>query len=194
MSAVSDYQQAVRTLGRPLPAYVTYAQHGHVKFDAISKNLDDQITVRTRDGKIVKGGGLSIQTGADSKTKGSVVTSPPFDPACYRPVSTSTENFEGRAVEAIAVKGLCREDKEEKDSEDFTTLYVDPATHDPIAAVGAKNEDPVEVRLEQHFARVGEYMLPSLLAVRVKGSGLMFWLDVDAHVEFTDYRFSDKFP
>ena len=166
MSAASDYQQAVRVLVKPLPAYVTYVQSGYLRMDAVEKDLSETITVRTSDGKIVKGKSLDFNIGVDKKTEGSIIRNSPFDAGCYT----------------------------DKDQGDFSTLYVDPATHDPLAAVGQKKDDPVDVRIEQHFARTGAYVLPAQLAVRVKGSGLMFWLDVDVHLAFSAYRFSDKLP
>jgi hypothetical protein len=191
MSAASDYQQAVRVLAKPLPAYVTYVQSGYLRMDAVEKDLSETITVRTSDGKIVKGKSLDFNIGVDKKTEGSIIRNSPFDAGCYTGASARSVTFEGREVEAIALKDSCEHDK---DQGDFSTLYVDPATHDPLAAVGQKKDDPVDVRIEQHFARTGAYVLPAQLAVRVKGSGLMFWLDVDVHLAFSAYRFSDKLP
>ena len=191
MSAASDYQQAVHMLSRPLPAYVTYVQGGHLKMDAIEKSMNETVTVRTRDGKTVKGKGLDIMISADHKTTGNILTNSPFDPACYTAVSAHTLPFDGRDAEAITLKDVCSHDK---DDGDFQTLYVDPGSRQPLAAMGGNSDQSVVVHIEQRFARVSDYVLPSLLEIRVKGSGLMFWLDVDAHIAFTGYTFSNTFP
>jgi hypothetical protein len=192
MSAASDYQQAVRMLAKPLPAYVTYVQHGHAKIDAIDKTQTSEVTVRTRDGKIVKGKGLEIVVGEDKHTTGSILKNSPFDPACYEGVSSHPSNFDGQDASAIALKDVCKHDA--KDDDDFSVIYVDAKTLVPLAVVGGKNDPPVDVHIEERFASTGGYVLPGTVAVRVKGSGMMLWLDVDAHMDFTNYRFSDKSP
>jgi hypothetical protein len=178
-------------LVKPLPAYVSYVQRGHLKMDAIEKDLGETVTVRTSDGKTIKGEPLQIYTGTQAKVEGNVLHNTPFDGACYGPVSASAATFEGRSVEAIALKPTCTTNK---DDENFQTLYVDPQTHDPIAVTGEKTEDAIYFRIEERFARTGEYVLPSFIMARIKGSGLLFWLDLDFHVAFTDYTFSETAP
>jgi hypothetical protein len=159
--------------------------------DAIEKDINETVTVRTSDGKTVKGKELEIYTGAGSKTSGNILKNSPFETSCYTGLSSKPDTYDGRAVEAIALKDVCKRDK---DDGDFKTMYVDPASHDPVAVVGRGGEDPVFVSFEQRYVRAGAYVVPDLLAVRVKGSGLMFWLDFDFHAAFTDYSFSDKAP
>lgn len=191
MNAAADFEAAVRMLSRPLPAYVTYTQHAHAKIDSIVKDQTSTVTVRTSDGKIVKGKGLEIIVGSQHSTSGSILTNSPFDIQCYAGVSAKIAPYEGRDAEQIVLHDRCARDK---DSGDFTTLYVDPATHEPLGVVGGKSENPVDVHLEQRWTHAGNNYVPSTLAVMVKGSGLMFWLDVVASADFSHYSFSDKAP
>jgi len=157
-----------------------------------TKDQSGAITVRTSDGKIVKGKDFDIVVGEDKKTK-SILKNAPFDPACYRAVSAHPSNFDGHAAEAIALTHVCGHHDSSGDG-DFNTLYVDASSHAPLAATGGKSESPVDLRITQRFVSTGGYVLPASIAVRVKGSGLMFWLDVDAHADFTNYTFSDTSP
>ena len=55
MDAAADYAAARAALSKTLPAYVSYTVKAHVKMDAITKDATQQVVVRTRDGKILKG-------------------------------------------------------------------------------------------------------------------------------------------
>lgn len=193
MNAAADYAAAKAMLTRPVPAYVSYTVRSHVKMDAIVKDKTNQIVVRTRDGKVLKGdpGGVPVSVGRG--TGNEPLSDPAFKPSCYDAAGARIQRFEDRELEAIALHGLCT--SKGKGQQDFDTLYVDPQTHEPIAVVGADSSDQhVDVRLEQRFTSVGGRALPSTLYVRVHGSGLMFWLDVEVHEEYSNYRFSNTEP
>ncbi len=192
MNAASDYAAASAALGKTLPAYVTYTTQAHMKFDAITRDQTTDIVVRTSDGVIVKGKPpfASVNYGGHFNGDESILKNPPFLAKCYKAGGAKDATFEGRAVEAIALHGTCKGD----DDTDFDTLYVDPNSHDPIAATASEDKEAVAVNLITRYARTGSYVLPSSLYVRVKGSGLMFWLDVLADMRYSNYRFSDKAP
>ena len=191
MDAAADYAAARAALTRPLPAYVSYTVNSHVKMDAIVKNASQQIVVRTRDGKILKGDPGGVPGNFAANTGNEPVHDPGFKATCYAPTGIAAQKFDGQEVEAIALHGLCVKNQGDKD---FDTLYVDPRTHEPLAAVGTSNDEHVAVRIEQRFARTADYVLPSSLHVRVQGSGLMFWLDVLVDEQYADYRFSATPP
>jgi hypothetical protein len=109
MSAASDYQQAVRLLTKPLPAYVTYTQRGHVRMDAIEKDINETVTVRTSDGKTVKGKELEIYTGAGSKTSGNILKNSPFETSCYTGLSSrpSRSKTSANAIRTTATSRRC---------------------------------------------------------------------------------------
>jgi hypothetical protein len=197
MNAAADYAAAKAMLTRPVPAYVSYTVHSHVKVDAIVKDTTSRIVVRTRDGKVIKGdpGAMpaSIGKSTGKNTGNEPVTDPAFRPGCYDASGARTTRFEDRELEAITLRGLCTSKSEGQ--QDFDTLYIDPKTGEPVAAVGTSQSDQhVDVRLEQRFTRVGDRALPSTLYVRVQGSGLMFWLDVDVNEQYSDFRFSNTEP
>jgi hypothetical protein len=196
MNAAADYTSAVTALSKPLPAYVAYTEHAHMKFDAIVRDQSSNLVVRTADGAIIKGQPpfSNVNYGGRFNGSDSILKNPPFRAACYRAVSAKSATFEGHDVEAIALHGTCKDSDSEKTDTDFDTLYVDPRSHDPVAAVAADDSDSVSVNLIQRFARTGAYVLPASLYVRVKGSGMMFWLDVLADMNYTNYSFSSKAP
>jgi hypothetical protein len=195
MDAAADYAAAKAMLTRPLPAYVSYTARSRVKFDAVDHNETDDIVVRTADGVVVKGKvpassqGVHFSTGDDSGME--PIAHAAFKPRCYEPARATTREYGGRSLEAIELRELCGKSKDDKD---FDTLYVDPRTHEPVAATGNADEDHVLVRLEQQFTRVGDHALPSTLYVRVQGSSFMFWLDVLVDVRYSNYRFSSTPP
>ncbi len=190
MNATADYDAARAALTRTLPAYVSYDLTSHATGMGFVKNDASRIAVRTRDGKIVKGTPPTIKVGTDSSYSSDVVTHAPFDLACYRATAARKATFDGRAVEALSLESTCEHDKHG----DFDTLYLDPATHQPLAAVGNQHDDPVSARLEQRYARAGAFVLPSAFDVAVKGSSFMFWLNVTAHQTYTHYAFSNSPP
>jgi hypothetical protein len=193
MDAAADYAAAKAMLTRPLPAYVTYAVHAHVKADAIVKDTTEEIVVRTKDGKILKGHPGAVPGGAAANTGNEPVTDPAFKPRCYEAAGARLQRFEDRELEAIALRDLCKSDAD-KGSKEFETLYVDPRTHEPVAATVVAPDPHVDVRVEQRFARIGDRAMPSTLYVRVKGSGFMFWLDVEVNEQYSNYRFSNTEP
>jgi len=195
MNAVADYNAAKALLRRPLPAYVSYTARSHAKFDAILHDDTSQVVVRTKDMTVVKGGSSGrppyVQVGGQEGGGGEAITDPAFVPRCYAATGARLDSYEGSKVEAIKLREQCGKSKGDKD---FDTLYVDPATRRPIAAVGTDQDSNVAVHLMQHFSAVHNYMLPSALYVRVQGNGLMGWLDVLYDCRYENYRFSQTQP
>jgi hypothetical protein len=192
MDAAADYSAAVRALAHHLPAYVQYDVRSHVAMGPIVKDETSTIVVRTRDGTIVKGEPPLMRVGSASNYHGDVVTHPPFDPACYAPLAVRDSTFEGRPAEELSLANTC---KKSADSDgDFTALFLDRASREPLAATGGNHDPTVDVRVSERFAHVGDYIMPSAFDVRVKGSGVMFWLDVTAHQTYEGFSFSDALP
>jgi hypothetical protein len=192
MNAVADYAAAMRALNHDLPAYVSYAVHSHILAGPVNHDETVTIVVRSRDGKIVKGKPPSMQIDSDSKYEGDVVVHPPFDAACYTATAAREATFEGVTAEALSLRDTCKT-KHDLDG-DFSTLYVDPASHEPLAAAGGEDSDSVSVHVQQRFGRAGAFLLPAAFDVRVKGSGFMFWLDVTGRQTYDSYKFSDTLP
>ncbi len=192
MNAAADYAAARAALGRALPAYVSYRVSSHV-VGPMNIAHDDvtSIVVRSSDGKIVKGKPPDIKMGADNGYANDVVRHAPFDPACYRATSAKRSIFDARPLEAISLNALCEKGAH---SGDFDTLYVDPATREPVAVIGGNKDDGVAVVIEQRYAREQRFILPSSFDVTVKGSGLMFWLNVAAHEAYSRYTFTTTPP
>jgi hypothetical protein len=192
MDALADYAAALALLRQHLPAYVTYVVRSRVVAGPVDHSESVKIVVRSRDGTIVKGKAPAMQIGVSSKFQSDVVVHPPFNSACYAATSARRATFEGRPVEALALRDTCTSDPAGEG--DFGTLFVDEGSHVPLAAVGGSDEDHVVVRVEQRFARAGAYVLPAAFDVRVKGSGLMFWLDVTGHQSYDGFSFGDVPP
>ncbi len=192
MDAAADYAAARHALAKPLPAYVSYVLQSQGSFGPFFKHGDTQhVVVRTSDGKILSGKLSSVQVNADTSYSDDLVTRPPFKPACYDATSAKSVQFQGKTVEELSLVFKCRDSEHEHG---FNALYVDPDTHEPLAALDERTDSNVYVRLEQHFARVGTNVLPSGLDVRVKGSGFLGWLDVTAHQVYSDFVLSDSLP
>jgi hypothetical protein len=195
MDAAADYAAVKAMLTRQLPAYVSYTVRSHVKFDAIVRDETSEVVVRTADGVIVKGkvpesaGSIHLGTGGDSGME--PVKHPAFRAACYNATSARMQRYDGNDLEALTLRSQCGKNPDDKD---FDTLYVDPRTREPVAAVGSSNDEHVAVRLVQQFAHAGDHTLPASLYARVQGSGLMFWLDVLVDQRYGDYRFSATPP
>lgn len=192
MNATADYDAARAAVSRTLPAYVSYTVTSHATGMGFSKDEASTIVVRSRDGKIVKGTPPSVKIGSDASYSDDVVNHAPFQLACYRATGARLTSFDGRPAEALSLESnrTCEHDRHG----DFDTLYLDPTTRDPLAAVGNQHDDPVSVHLEQRYARTGSFILPSAFDVMVKGSSFMFWLNVTAHQTYTRYAFSNAPP
>ncbi len=189
MNASADYNAAAKMLKRPLPAYVTYSQKTHTKFGPVSRDDSGTITVRVADGKIVKGKASNVQV-QGVNVQDNAVSHSTFDTLCYQAKSARLTKYDGLSAEAIALRSTC----DSKGDADFDTLYVNPATHEPLGVTGSQTDSGVAVALELRYARFSDYFMPSLLNVTVKGSGFMFWLDVIAHQEYSNYRFTSTIP
>lgn len=195
MDAAADYAAARAMLARPLPAYVSYVARSHVKFDAIVRDGTQEVVVRTSDGAVIKGRDAIhppfVQVSGEKLGGDEAVTNPAFIPHCYVATGARMDSYDGSKAEAIALRDDCAKSPDDKD---FDTLYVDPQTHRPIAATGTEIDSPVSVRLEQGFAAAGGYVLPASLYVRVKGTGIMAWLDVLYDRRYENFRFSATEP
>jgi len=197
LDAAHDYASAIRYLHNTFPAYVSYVQKTRAKIGPIDRSDEGTIVVRTSDGKVVSGKPSEIQINASSKFHGDAVEHSPFDPDCYAPVSASSTTFDGAPAEALALRGTCKsghDDKDDASDLDFTTLYVNPHTFQPLSVSGVNNDDTVSVRLEEDFSAVDGHTVPSLLSVRVLGHGWMGWLDIRARVEYSRYQFLSSMP
>jgi len=187
MDAVHDYAEATRFMHNTFPAYVGYVQRMHAKIGPIVKDEEDAVVVRTSDGKVVSGKNATVTITPGQGFSGNIVLSSPFNPACYVPVSVARETFDGSATEAIGLRETCRHGS---DDPDFTTLYVDVRSLEPLGVVGGTNDKDVRVRLEETFRRVGERLLPAHFGVTVKGKSFWLgWLDVVAQIDYSRYRF-----
>jgi len=192
MDAAADYAAAVRLLKAPLPAYVSYAERSYAGAGTFTKDATQTIVVRTLDGAVVKGKPDTIQVSTDHDVRVNPVSHPPFDATCYAAREAHETQWEGRAVEAIDLRDMCRA---KDDSEtDFQTLYLDPATHEPLAAVGENGDEHVTVTVEERLATFAGHPLPAHLAVHIVGHGIVGFLDVRAGQDYGDYRFSDTMP
>jgi hypothetical protein len=191
VNAAADYAAAVAQLSRPLPAYVAYTDRASGGLGPFRGTHTTRVVVRTADGQVISGSEPTIYIGATATTHDDIVTKPPFRPACYSATSTMATTYDGRPAERIALRGGC--EREKKDA-DFDALFVDPVTHTPLAVVGHDDDPQVAVRLSQRFAVVDGYVVPASIAVTVVGHGWMTWLNVDAHIDFSDYRFSSTPP
>lgn len=189
MNAAADYAAARAIFDRTLPAYVSYQVQSRATGFWFAKNDTTTLVVRTRDGKIIKGTPPDIKVGADSSYDNEVVRHAPFKLSCYRATAARAATFGGRPAEALTLEATCERGS---NGGDFDTLYLDPKTHAPLAAVGNKNDAPVTVHLEQDYARAGAFVLPSAFDVAVKGSSFMSWLNVTAHQTYTRYSFKTQ--
>ncbi len=193
MDAAADYQTASRLLSSPLPAYVSYVVDSVSGFDALRMHDTTKIVVRLSDGQIVAGRKPKMQISTGRSYDGDVLRHGPFMPACYAPTGATLTTFEARPAEAIALRPVCREKSADRsDDTDFGTLYVDPASHEPLAVTGANDERYVTARLAEHFTQAAGHVVPADFHVKVAGSGPMFWLNVDARETFSEYRFMDS--
>jgi len=189
MDAAQDYAAATRFMHNTFPAYVAYVQRLHAKIGPIVKDEEDAIVVRTSDGKVVSGKSATVTIAPGQGFSGNIVLTSPFDPKCYTPVSASRDTYDGAAAEAIALRESCHHGK---DDPDFTTLYIDPRTQEPLGVVGGTSDNDVRVRLEETFRRVGDRLLPGHFSVIVRGKSFWLgWLDIVAQIDYSRYRFLD---
>jgi hypothetical protein len=191
MDAAADYAEAVRLIKAPLPAYVSYTERSYGSAGSFTKDTTHKIVIRTRDGVAVSGNPDVVTVSVGKDERANPVSRPPFDPACYVARASRTAQWEGNTVEAIDVRETCPHDP---DDNDFSVLYVDPKTHEPLAAAGNSDDPHVSVSLEQRYARIDGHVLPTHLKVHIVGHGLAGFLDVSAGQDYTDYRFSETMP
>jgi hypothetical protein len=188
VNAAADYAAAVAQLNRALPAYVSYVDHTSGGWGPFHGGDSKLIVVHVPDGRVVRGRPSGIQVGVNTRSGDTnAVTHPPFQPDCYVPEAAGGATFDGRPAERIALHDRCEQTGEDAA---FDAFYVDPVTHQPLAAVGAIDRDRVAVRIEQRYASFAGHIMPASVDVTVKGKGLMVWLDVSARIVYSDYRFS----
>jgi hypothetical protein len=190
MSAAADYAAASAALTKPLPAYVSYTENAHMKFDALTRDLTTDLVLRTGDGKIVKGAPISFNPVVSSDRGNNVLTDPPFVPHCYDPIDARRATYAGQAVEAIALRSRCHGE----DANGFDTLYIDPRSQDPVGAIASTMKQNISMIFEERFVRAGAYIVPSALYAHAKGIQLMFWFDALVQVAYSNYGFSSKAP
>lgn len=194
MNATADYAAVRKALTKPLAPYVSYVAQTHAKIGPFTHDGTEHIVIRTSDGKVLSGKTEDIQiSSGGSSSPGDVVTRPVFEANCYEATAARSAQFEGKAVEALSIRYTCPKSGGDHER-DFNTLYVDAASLDPIAAVEIDNDQHVDALLTQHFARFGDRVLPSVLDVRIKGSGFMAWLDITVRQAISDYAFSEHEP
>jgi hypothetical protein len=190
MDAAHDYATATRFMHNTFPAYVGYVQRMHAKIGPIVKDEEDAVVVRTSDGKVVSGKNATVTIAPGEGFSGNIVLTSPFNPSCYAPVAETPETYDGAAADALQLRATCRH---QKDDPDFTTLYIDPRTQEPLGVVGGTNDSDVRVRLEETFRRVGDRLLPAHFGVTVKGKSFWLgWLDVVAQIDYSRYRFLSR--
>lgn len=198
--AAADYHAATALLLKPLPAYVSYELETRVRMGVLHNESSERIVVRTADrtllhGKLPEGGDVDAQGAhgaAADVPKGEFLTNPPFVPHCYAPQSALDAELDGRSLLAIKLDDLCKKSSDEDTA--FDTLYIDPRTHEPVAAVADVDDDGARVRIDERFARSGEYVLPASFTVTVRGSGAMAWLDTHVTMLFSAYHFGATPP
>ena len=195
MNAASDYAAASAALTKTLPAYVSYTEGAHMKFDALTRNQTTNIVLRTSDGSIVKGEPISFNPIVPSSNGNDILTDPPFVPHCYDPIDARAATYAGQAVEAIALRSRCHPNQHlDEDATGFDTLYVDPRSHDPVGATASTMKQNMYLSLEERFVRAGAYIVPSALSAHAKGHQLMIWFDALVQVAYSNYGFSSKAP
>ncbi len=195
MNAAVDYAAASAALTKPLPAYVSYMESAHLKFDALTRDQTANLVLRVSDGKIVKGEPISFNPIVPSSSGNDILTDPPFVPHCYDPIDARPATYAGQAVEALALRSRCHPNQHlDEDATGFDTLYVDPRSHDPVAAFASQTKQDMSLSLEERFVRDGAYVVPSALYAHAKGRQLMFWFDTLVQVAYSNYGFSSKAP
>lgn len=193
MDAAADYAAAVRMLQTTLPAYVSYVERTYGSAGSLTKDMSQTIVVRTRDGAIVKGDPQKVKISTDSDVPVNPVSHPPFNAACYTAREARATEWEGHDAEAIALHETCGKHRADSDM-DFGTLYVDPETHQPLAAVAVHDEDQVTVTLEQRLGRFDGHVMPSALHVHLQGHGIVGFIDLTLGQDYRDYAFSNSMP
>ncbi len=184
MSADADFAKVVAALTDPRPAFVSYTErlHGHAFIDF---DHSAHLVARTSDGHIVHGK-------ATVETDTGTINHQPFAARCYRAVSETHEQREGRDVLAFHIAHRdadgCGHDN------DFSSLYADPNTLHPIEVDGHSTDDKADAHLAETFGDVDGHAVMTKFRVDVDGSGPVFWLHVHVMDDFSDYRFSEKDP
>jgi hypothetical protein len=192
MDAAADYAAALRMLDAQLPAYVSYVERSYASAGDLTKDTHQTVVVRTKDGAVVKGVLEKVKFSTDDGVPVNPVSHPPFNASCFVAREARSAQWDGHEVEAIAIHDTC-EKKLDSDT-DFQTLYVNPVTHDPIAAVGTHEDDHVTVSVEQRLTRYDGHVMPSGLRVHLQGHGIAGFLNFSAGQDYGDYRFSNTMP
>lgn len=193
MTADSDYQRVLNVFAyQRLPAYVSYVDtvtlHG-ARYDSGNTHGPQRVTVNTKTRQIVEGSPSLVYAGND---KTNPVVNPAFDPKCYRATNETRASYNARDSVLFTLKPTCGS----HDEYFFTELYADATTMQPLAADGTFIDREMgggaRADIEQSYGVFGGYVMPALLNVNVKGTGIVFWLRVHAEETYTDYRFEDS--
>jgi hypothetical protein len=192
MDAAADFAAAVRLLKAPPAAYISYTERSYASTFSLSKDTTQAIVIRTRDGAFLKGNPDKIKISTDHEVAVNPVSKPPFDAACYVARDATAKQWNDRSVEAIALRDTCH--KAEDTETDFQWLYVDPATHEPLAAIGLNDSEHVTVSLEERISRFDGRYMPAELKVHIEGHGIVGFLNVTAGQQYSAYTFRDTMP
>jgi hypothetical protein len=179
LNADTDYARAVAHLSRAhLTPYVAYVARDSVN-GLGNASQTDRVVVRVSDGKVVAGH--------------SDITSPIFDPTCYRATAETQTTFEGEPAVKFDLIATCREKHPGDHDYALRTLYVNPQTLAPIDANGTilsgSNSNNVSVSVDERFATFDGHVMPSSIKVDVSGTGVMSWLQVHLHETYSNYQF-----
>jgi len=184
MSADADFAKVVAALTDPRPAYVSYGErlHGHAFIDF---DHTTHLVARTSDGHIVHGKEV-VETDSGS------VNHQPFAARCYRAISETRMQRDGRDVIDFHIEHLDRSGCGK--GSDFSNLYADPHSMHPIEVDGHSTDDKADAHLAEMFGDIDGHAVMTNFRVDVDGSGPVFWLHIHVMDEFTEYRFSATDP
>lgn len=194
MIADSDYGRVLDLLAHQrLPAFVSYVDAVALRGvpDEGNAHGPRRITVDTRTKTILEGTPSHIDTGRRASRDTNPVTAPAFDPTCYRATNETRATYNGRDAVLFTLLPTCGS----HDDYIFSALYADAQTFAPLAATGTVSDSEggggAHADVEQRFAIFGGYVMPSLLSVNVKGTGIVFWLRVHVEESYTAYEFDN---
>ncbi|HEV7180648.1 MAG TPA: hypothetical protein VGN11_12310 [Candidatus Baltobacteraceae bacterium] len=194
MTADADYTKVLDMLAHQrLPAYVSYVDsmdmHGIRDYDGDTHG-PQHIIVDTRAKKIIAGDPQHVHIG-NMHSENNPILNPAFDPRCYRATSEEQASYNGSPALLFHLDPTCGS----RDDYPFTQLYADPSTSRPLMATGEVSDSEsgggAHAGIEQRYAVVSGFVVPSLLNVDVKGTGIVFWLRVHAEESYTNYEFTN---
>jgi hypothetical protein len=195
MNADSDYARVVEILShQTLAPYVSYAHENRVG-GMVHDTERARVVVRLSDGKIVAGGQpVDVDSSSSyDRHESNPVTKPAFDAACYRATDERLSTYDGAPALEISLVSICENDK----NNTFATLYAEPHSLRPLDVQGSasihEHLGHMQVSLDQTFAVFDGRSMPAALRVDVRGSGLMFWVQVHVNETYSDYQFLNSY-